>query len=101
MNKKITPIGMKLLKALIREEIGRNLRTMNNDPYSFEDYPGIDIQIYPAELGVEYHLKITCEFDDSLSKALQVFSTEEEARSAAKRQADDIRNHAFGQNIEL
>ena len=93
--------SIRLLRQFIKEEIGRNMRTLNNDPYSFEDYPGINIEIYPADMGTEYHLKVTCEFDDSLSQPLMTFTTEEEARSVAKRTADNIRAKAFGKNVEL
>ena len=40
-----------LLRKVIREEIGRNYHSIETGPgYSYEDYPGIDISIYPCRL---------------------------------------------------
>ena len=33
------------LKKFIREELGRNLHTVNAGPITFEDLPGYDVQI--------------------------------------------------------
>jgi len=76
----------KLLRELIREEIGRNYHTINNDPYSYEDYPEIDIETYPS--GGGYHAKVTVKFDDSLSTPLRVFRTEEEAKNFVRKHAE-------------
>jgi hypothetical protein len=37
----------RLIRALVREEIGRNFHTVNNDPYSFLDYSDYEVDIIP------------------------------------------------------
>ena len=84
-----------ILRMIIREEIGRNFHTTNNMPYSFEDYPEIDVQIYPSRgLGgledVRYNVKIDCLFDPSLNIPLSTFGNEEEAKHFARGHADRL-----------
>ncbi|MBK26050.1 MAG: hypothetical protein CME70_18785 [Halobacteriovorax sp.] len=88
---------IQLLRKLIKEEIGRNYHTLDNDPYSWEDYPGMEIDIYPADNGNEYHVKITVDGNKELSTPLRVFSNEEEARSFARNHADVARRKLLNQ----
>ena len=41
----------KLLRKFIKEEIGRNFHTINNSPYTFEDFHDYDIEIDGAAEG--------------------------------------------------
>ena len=81
---------LSLLRKIIREEIintwQHNVATRNNEPYSYEDYPEIDIETYPS--GGGYHAKVTVKFDDSLSTPLRVFRTEEEAKNFVRKHAE-------------
>ena len=40
-------IDIKLLKKLIKEEVGRNFKTVGNDnkPFNFKNYEGYDVEI--------------------------------------------------------
>jgi hypothetical protein len=86
---------------LIREEIGRNYHTIDNDPYSYEDYPGITIDIYPVALGNAYEAQVTCEFDESLSTPKRMFPTEEDAKHFVRQHAEQIHRNQLGRNIEI
>ena len=61
------------LKKIIREELinhwRHNVATSDNDPYSYEDYPGVDVDIYADTYGGGHLVTINCEFDE-LWKAL-------------------------------
>jgi hypothetical protein len=70
-------ISIRRLRQIIREEIGRNYHTINNDPYSWQDHEGIDVEIYPSQGG--YYAQVTVTFNDDLSTPLKLFPTEDEA----------------------
>ena len=88
--------ALRLLRALIREEIGRNFHSVDTMPYSWEDYPEADIEIYPSrgDIGpgdhMMYNVKITCKFDPSLSVPLSRFKDESEAKEFARKHAENI-----------
>jgi hypothetical protein len=78
------------LRQLIREEIGRNFQTMNNDPFSFEDYEEIAVEIYPVERGNSYQVKIET-VDGTISRPLRSFATEHEAKHYARNESEYLR----------
>ncbi len=90
-----------LLRALIREEIGRNYYTIDTDPYSYEDYPGINIEIYPSHQGGAFQAKVTCEFDDSLSTPMRAFNTQEDAENFVRQHAEKMHRSRLNRNIEV
>ena len=59
-------ISLKKLRQLIREEIGRNYHTLDNDPYSFLDYPGINVETYADIETNGWYAQVTNDFDKSL-----------------------------------
>ena len=80
------------LRCLIREVINtwhKNYYTAYDNPYSYEDYPEVDIQKYANHDGT-WGVKINCEFDDSLSEPLRVFKTEQDASDYSRKKADTI-----------
>ena len=78
------------LRQLIREEIGRNFQTMNNDPFSFTDFEDIDISIYPTELGDAYYVEIETT-DKQISLPIRSFPTEPEAKHYARNKSEELR----------
>jgi hypothetical protein len=91
-----------LLRRVIREEIGRNYHSIDTGPgYSYEDYPGINIELYPANRGETYQVQVTCEFDDSLSTPKRTFRTEEDAQTFAREHAEIANRARLGRNIEV
>ena len=45
------------LRKIIREEIGRNFHTINNSPYTFEDFQDYDLEINGSKEG-EFFLSV-------------------------------------------
>ena len=82
-------ISKKRILKIIREEIGRSFQTINDDPYSFEDFPGINVDLFPGDRGGSYYVQVTVDEDESLSTPLRIFKREDEARAFARRHAED------------
>lgn len=82
------------LRKIIKEEVinhwKRNMSTVNNDPYSYEEYPYVNIDSYADTYGGGHIVTITCEFDDSLSEPARRFPTEADAQAYAKEKAEII-----------
>ena len=83
-------ISIPNLRKLIREEIGRNFYTQNNDPFSFENYKEVNIEIYPAQNGSAFHVKIES-VDGSIVLPIRSFANESEPKHYARNKADEIR----------
>ena len=90
----------KLIKSLVQEEIGRNYHTIDNDPYSYEDYPGMNIDVYPMANGAGWYAQVTCDFDEKLSTPLRTFSTDEDANNFARQHAEQINRIRLSRNID-
>jgi hypothetical protein len=80
------------LRRIIREEIGRSFKTNNNNPFSFENYEEVNIEIYPVSQGNKYHVKIESA-DGAISLPIQAFTTETEARHYARNKSEEIRRY--------
>lgn len=79
----------RLLRALIREEIGHNFRTRDNDPYQYWETVASDFQIYPTDDGYCVDIKIDGRPD--LNSYLRVFPTEAEAEHFARQHIEYVR----------
>ena len=79
--------------------IGRNYHTIDNDPYSWEDYPGIHADIYPMSNGLQWFAQVTVDFNDDLSTPARVFGSEEDARSYARLHAEKANRERLAKNI--
>ncbi len=90
----------KLIKTLVHEEIGRNYHTIDNNPYSYEDYPGIDIDVYPVPSGDKWYAQVICNFDEKLSTPLRTFAAEEDANNFARQHAEEINRIRLSHNID-
>ena len=88
-----------LVREFLREEIGRNYHTLDNDPYSWKDYPGIHPEIYPISTGGQWFAQVTCDFDDELSTPLRAFATEEDANSFARENVEKINRVRLSKDI--
>ena len=89
----------KVIRQLITEEIGRNYHTLDNDPYSYEDYPDIDIEIYTMSNGARWFAQVTVDFDDDLSTPLRVFGSEDDARNFTRQHAEKANRVRMSKNI--
>ena len=90
----------KLLRLLIKEEIGRNYHTLDNDPYSYLDYQGMEINVYADANGNKWFAQVTCLFDPKLSTSLNSFSSEIDANNFARQNAEHINRIRLANNIE-
>ena len=85
------------LRKLIQEEIARNFHTQNNDPFSFENYEEVNIEIYPSQSGSAFHVKIEST-DGSITLPVRSFANESEAKHYARNKTDEIRRILFSRN---
>ena len=74
-----------IIRWIVREEIGRNLHTVNTMPYHFSDMPGYDVEIMPT-LNDAYLLAIRFE-DEPLTNSRE-FNTRAEAELFARNVVD-------------
>ena len=102
--KKISPLR-KFVRLVINEEIsqptgiGRNYHTLDNDPYSWEDYPGIHPEIYLMSNGQQWFAQVTVDFSKDLSTPARAFASEEDARSFARMHAEKANRERMAKNI--
>jgi hypothetical protein len=72
--------------------------TPDTGPYSHEDYPGIEIEIYPSATSDEYSARVfTANFDTNI----HTFNTEHEAQSWTREQAEIFRRKFLSTNPKL
>ncbi len=100
-------LTVRQLRSLVRNMIveqstvapyGRNYQTLDNNPISWESYPGITIDQWP-EPDRGYYIKIHVDQDDSLSTPGRIFSTEEDAMAFARRHVEEIKRHLMNQTV--
>jgi hypothetical protein len=65
------------LRRLIREEIGRNYKTLSNDPVQYYDTVDAHYELFPAEGGWQVEIEVPGRPD--LSPPTRLFPTEQEA----------------------
>ena len=78
------------LRRLIREEIGHNFKTKDNDPYQYyETSSDIQVNMYPTDKG--FSIEIDIPEDSSLSTHTRTFPTEAECNLYARNYVDYAR----------
>ena len=82
------------LRLLIEYDIvapyGRNWQTIDNEPFSYKDFPGIDVEEF-GDVGGGYWVKINVEKDPSLSTPMRLFKGKEDADHFVRRQVEKIK----------
>ena len=89
----------KFIRVVIQEEIGRNYHTIDKDPYSWQDYPGIHVDSYPGADGEKWYVQVTVDFSDELSTPLRAFSSEEGATMYARQNVDRANRYRLANDI--
>lgn len=80
----------RLLRMLIREEIGHNFKTKDNDPYQYyETTQDVGVEIYPTQGG--FNVEITVPSDETLSSPARTFPTEVECTHFARQYVEYVR----------
>lgn len=79
---------MKLLKALIKEELGRDLKSPRPDPLNWRDYPSINVTITADPVGGVYIAQIKVDEREDLSTPSRRFKSEHDAMFWARDKAE-------------
>lgn len=77
-----------LLRALIREELGRDLKSPRPDPLNWRSYPDIQVEIHPYASDGTYSAKVTVADRDDLTTPMRKFRSEQDAMFWARDKAD-------------
>lgn len=73
----------------LKEEIGRNYHTIDNDPYTWENYSNVEVNTYRAE-DDSWHVKVTSKNYPEHNQPLRKFADEESAKFYAQQMSDRI-----------
>ena len=76
------------VRRIIREEIGRNYHTVNNDPNTWESFQDYEIESYPQENG-EYTISVSYKGQPLVKTAR--FKNETECKHFARMVVDKHR----------
>jgi len=87
--------GLDLLKKFIKEEIGRNYHTLDNDPVTWDRFVDYNIESYPNENG-QYTVDISYKGKKLTPTAR--FNNETEANHYARMVVDKHRVTAMNQD---
>lgn len=79
---------IELLRELIKEELGRDLKSPRPDPLTWKDYPGIHVIITADPVGSVYLAQVKVDEHDELSTAMRRFKSENDATFWARDKAD-------------
>jgi hypothetical protein len=85
----MSDLEIRLLRRLIREEIGHNFSTRNNDPIQYHETSPVDVSIYPVDTG--FYVEIKVPQDESLSTYTHSFKTKDEADHFARNYVDFVK----------
>ena len=89
--------SLKILRNLIREEIGHNFKTKDNDPYQYyETTQDVQVEIYPVQDG--YRVEIGVPEAPDLSTYARTFPTEAECTHFARQYVEYIRREMQQKN---
>jgi len=79
---------IKLLRKIIKEELGRDLESPRPDPLTWRDYPGINVNVTADPIGNRYVAKVEVDGHEDLSTWSHSFSSENDAMHWARVQAE-------------
>jgi len=79
---------IELLRRLIREELGRDLKSPRPDPLTWRGYPDIHVEIHPFAADGTYAAKVTVKDRDDLTTPMRKFKSEQDAMFWARDKAE-------------
>ena len=85
-----------LLRKLIREEIGRDLKSTRPDPLTWRSYDGIHVIITVDAASGHYQCQVKVDDRKDLSTIIRTFKDETEAMSWCRIKAENIRKKLLG-----
>jgi hypothetical protein len=77
--------NLRILRKFIREEIGRNYHTIDDTPYTFDDFQDYDIQVDGSTAGGFY---LTVYYKDEKIFPSQMFSSHDDAQHHSRMVVD-------------
>jgi len=81
---------MNLLRKLIREEIGRDLKSPRPDPLTWQSFPNIHVMIVADPANGSYMCQIKVKDNDELSTPMRSFKSEDDAMFWARNKAEEL-----------
>lgn len=81
--------ALRVLRLLVREEIGRNYKTTDNDPYQYYETVDVKYDVYPA--GEGFNVEIDVLEDETLNPPTRKFPTREEAEIYGRQYIEYVR----------
>ncbi len=85
------------LRKIIREEIGRNYHTINDEPFTWKDYADIDVYVYANQNG-GFDAEVKCSKKPSLNTGIQSFDDEGAANHWARMHAERMKRLILNSN---
>ena len=82
------------LRKIIREEIGRNYRTLDNEPFTWKDYKDIEVNVY-ANQSDGFDSEVKCLSQPSWNTGIQSFQDEGTANHWARMHAERMMRKSF------
>lgn len=79
---------IELLRALIQEELGRDLKSPRPDPLTWRSYPDIHVEIHPFAADGTYSAKVTVKDREDLTTPMRKFRSEQDAMFWARDKAE-------------
>ena len=75
---------------ILKEEIGRNYHTLDNDPYTWENYADVEVETYANAEDSTYSAIVKCISRPELSTKERKFPDEHSAKHWARMNAEQI-----------
>jgi len=83
-----------LIRIIIKEEVGRNIRTVNNDPIRFDKAADFDVDIYPDSYNNGWVCTIESKLNPELNDNERFFPTEDEAIHYSRNYIEKYKNRS-------
>ena len=80
----------KAIRRILKEEIGRNMHTIDTDPYTWKDYSDVEVETYANAEDDTYSAIVKCKSRPELSTGERKFPDEPSASHWARMQAEKI-----------
>lgn len=93
-------MNLSLLRELIREELGRDLKSPRPDTMNWRDYPGVHVNITADPVNGCYVARVTVKDREDLSTPSRRFKSEGDAMFWARDRAERAYRSILGSNVE-
>lgn len=84
---------------LLKEEIGRQYKTLNNDPIPHDWPDHVKVETYANDEG-SWSVKVDCTTHPELSAPLRKFQDEQSATFYANQQVDNIKRQTMNESLK-